>query len=182
MRYLRIPSSRLKVLAPLLIPFILLQGCASHFTTFRDPDTNAAITRMVGNRLAGGIPSLELNAQRYEKSGQISYSLIVRYSGMALLEIPAGETLFIIIKENRTALAGKGSEGRRNTLSVGLFEEVAYYHEVDPGIIQMMAEANDVQVEVKGSTSTSKRYFSKNNMLRFQEFYTRYVHGQTPHP
>jgi hypothetical protein len=166
----------------LLIAVLLLPGCAGNFITFKDPDSNANITRMNGNKLSGGITSVELNAQRFEKQGQVSYSLFVRYLGPALIEIPPGETLFIIIKEQHKGISGRGSKGNRHPLSIGLVEEVAYYHDLDPRIIRMIADAEEVQVEVKGSTGKVERYFNKKNFLRFKEFCDLYMGDATQSP
>lgn len=152
-----------------------LSGCASKFISFKDPETNAEITRMSGNRLSGGISLVELNAQRYEKSGDISYSLFIRYAGPSYLEITPGKSLVIIIDGNRFEIIGKGSEDHRNYISIGLVEEIAYYHNMEPEFIRLLCEAYNVHVEVKGSTTSIRRYFNNDNFSKFNEFYKRYI-------
>jgi hypothetical protein len=172
-------SYRVNKLFLFILMNIFLSGCASHFISFTDESSNATIVRMNGNRLAGGMSSLELNAQRFEKEGQISYSLFIRYSGLFFLNIDQGKSLLLIIDGQPTQITGSGSNGRRNYISIGLVEEVAYYHNIEPDLIRKIAYAKQVEIEVQGSTTVLKRYFKTKNLLIFKEFYNSYMEKTT---
>ena len=154
---------------------VIFSACSAHFVSFIDESTNAHIVRMNGNKLAGGISSLSLNVQRFEKDGQTTYSLFIIYSGPFLLNIEPGKTLTVIIDGKPNVINGSGSERHRNRVSPLTVEEIAYYHDIEPGLIRQMAYAKEVKIEVKGSSETMNRYFREKNFARFREFYSQYV-------
>jgi len=160
-----------------IVLFMIITGCAATITSFTDKDTNAHITRMRGNRLSGGFTSVELNAQRFEKNDAPTYSLIIVYSGPTFISIDSGKTLSLFIDGNQHDLQGKGSSQNRNTISIGLVEEKAYYHEVDPGLIRSLAHAKEVEVEIHGAGKVLKRHFKAKNFFAMREFYDLFVAG-----
>jgi hypothetical protein len=164
---------RLCILSLLITLF--LTSCASHLISFRDEETNAYITRMRGNRLAGGFTSVELNAQKFEKEGNLSYSLIIVYSGPAYLNIDPGKSLVLIIDGERHEITGSGSGKHREFVSFGLVEETAYYHDIDPDLIRRISQAKKIDVELHYSTKALKRYLTTKNINRFKEFYNTYI-------
>ena len=165
----------MNTIASYILILFLMSGCASPFTSFTDEETKNHIVRMNGNRLAGGITSLELNAQQFSKNNQITYSLFIVYAGPIFLNVGPGKTLTLIIDGQRNEIDGSGSEKHRNVLSLGLVEEVAYYHDLEPSLIKRLAYAKEVEVEVQGSAKTLKRYFKKKNFSRFKEFCDLYM-------
>jgi len=156
-------------------PFICLSGCASSIVSFTDKTTDAQIVRMSGNRLAGGIAGVELNAQRFEKGNEHSYSLIVIYTGPAFINIKAGKTLVLSIDGIRHEFQGSGSGQNQHIISIGLIEEKAYYHDLTPDIFRMLAYAREVEVEILGSGKIVNRHFKEKNFLNFREFYDHYI-------
>lgn len=172
----------LELLALCLSAALFFSGCAAPFANFKDKDTNADITRMNGNRLAGGISYVELNAQRFEKDGIISYSLLVRYAGPIFINIESGKSLVLIIDGLSKEIGGTGSNGHRNILSLGVVEEIAYYHNLEPDLMKQIAYAKKVDVEIHGSAGSLKRYFNTNNFLKFQAFCELYVNKATDTP
>ena len=165
----------------ILMLFFML-GCASSFTSFTDEETKNHIVRMNGNRLAGGISSIELNVQQFTKDNLTSYSLFIVYSSPVFLNIGPGKSLTLIIDGQRNEIAGSGSDKHRNIVSLGLVEEIAYYHDLEPSLIKRLAYAKEVEVEVQGSTKTLKRYFKKNNFSKFKEFCNLYMDKTAVHP
>ena len=158
-----------------MILFLLSAGCAATTVSFFDQDSQAYISRMRGNRLAGGITTVELNGQRFDKGGSPSYSLIIVYSGPTFINIGAGKTLVLIIDGQRFEIPGQGSEKNRTTLSIGLIEEKAYYHDLAPDLVRMLAYSREVEVEITGSSKVLNRHFKEKNFINFREFYELYV-------
>jgi hypothetical protein len=164
-----------KIILSLMILF-LMAGCAhTTYSIFTDKETNAHIVRMNGNRLSGGISYVALDPQRYEKQGQISYSLIIKYQGPSFMNIGSGKSLVIIFDGQRKELTGIGSEGHREIVSLGLVNEAAYYHDIEPDLIRRLAYAKKVVIEVHGSPDVLTRYFKEKNLSNMKEFYDHYV-------
>ncbi len=163
--------------APLCIAMaaFYLVGCAATFSSFTDESTKAHIVRMTGNRLSGGLWKAELDAQRYEKDGLISYSLFVVYSGPVFLNIEPGKSLTLLIDGKSIAIEGSGSARHRLFISPGLVEEIAYYHNIDKDLVRSIADANHVTVEVRGTKSVLERSFKKKNFNNFKAFYKNYL-------
>jgi hypothetical protein len=177
----RISFDRLGLFVLFLMTTLFISECAPSFSTFKDDNSSAMITRMNGNRLAGGISFVELNAQRFEKEGIISYSFILRYAGPTYINIEPGKSLVLIIDGLNKEISGTGSKGHRNIVSLGLVEETAYYHDLEPDLIRQIANANHVDVEIHGSTNILKRYFSKQNLLKFKTFCELYLNNKAMH-
>jgi hypothetical protein len=170
-----------KLIVSLTIVF-LLTGCGhTTLSIFTDRETNAHIVQMNENRLSGGISYVALDAQRYEKEGQISYTFIIKYQGLSFINIDAGKSLVIIFDGQRNELAGRGSEKYRGIVSLGLVKETAYYHDIDPDLIRKLAYAKKIVVEVHGSTDALTRYFNEKNLSNLKEFYDHYVDTRTIH-
>ncbi len=169
------PRGRMAILFSCLLCVSLVSGCSATITTFFDEDTNAGFVRMKGNRLAGGITNVELNAQRFEKNDRPSYSLILIYSGPVFLNIGVGSTLVLRIDDTRFELSGSGSERYRTVVSVGLVEEKAFYHDVDPTLFKLLAHAREVTIEVHGEKTVLERHFKSRNFQGFKKFYDLYV-------
>jgi len=140
-----------------------------------DQGSRAQISRMSGNRLAGGLTSVELNGQRFDKGEGLTYSLIVVYAGPSFIGIGEGKTLVLVIDGLRLEVAGSGSGKNQATLSVGVIEEKAYYHDIDPDLIRMLAYATEVEVEIIGTRKTLNRHFKEKNFTNFREFYELHV-------
>lgn len=175
---------RIGILALCIVVNLFLSGCAAPFTSFTDESTTAHIVRMNGDRLAGGISSIQLNAQRFEKEGKVSYSLFIVYSGPTFLIIGPGKSLVLIIDGARHEISGGGSEQHRNVISIGLVEETAYYHDLEPELFYRIASAKKVDVEVHGSDSVVTRSFKKKNFSKFKVFCDLYMDKaiNTPNP
>jgi hypothetical protein len=158
------------------LAFVMITcGCAATITSFTDDISKADIVRMTGNRLGGELRAVELNVQRYEKKGQISYSLFVVSTGPTLIMIDPGKSLVLEIDGVRKEISGSGSQRHRGVLSLGLAEEVAYYHDVDQELIRSIAYAKKVDVELHGSGKVLNRYFKKKNINNFRLFYDTYI-------
>ena len=162
---------RWKILLCTLLIALLLYGCAATISSFTDETTRAHIVRMSGNRLSGGIWKVELNAQRYEKDGQVSYSLIMVYTGPLFLIIEPGKSLTLAIDDKNIEIEGSGSERHRELISPGLVEEITYYHNLDKELIRNIAYAHQVTVKVQGTKGMLERYFKKKNFSNFKKFY-----------
>jgi hypothetical protein len=164
-----------KILSSLTI-LLLVTGCGhTTYSFFNDKKSNTHIVRMNGNRLAGGIRYVALDAQRYEEGGQISYSLIIRYQGPLFINIDSEKPLVIIIDGQRNELTGRGSKGHQHHVSLGVINESAYYHGIKPGFIKKLAYAKKIVVEIHGSTDILTRYFKEKNLSNLKEFYHHYV-------
>ena len=150
---------------------LILCGCTATIRSFHDEATKASIVRLSGNRLAGSIWRLELDTQRHEKAGRISYSLFVVYSAPLLVTIEPGKTLALTIDGRRTEFEGSGSTRHRVLVSPGLVEETAFYHDIDRERIREIAYAHQIIVEVRGSNSVIQRHFTERNFNSFKMFY-----------
>jgi len=160
------------ILYGLMILFFITGCAATPIISFTDESTNAHFVRMKDNGLAGGIGLIQLNAQRFEKKGEISFSLFVVYTGPNFIYIGSGKSLMLIIDGQRNELAGMGSEKHRNIIFLGVVEETASYHDIDPDLIRRLANAKQVEVYVKGSTDVLERHFKKINFNNFKNFYS----------
>lgn len=158
-----------------LLACLMLQGCGTSITAFTDKGSHAEIIRMRGNRLAGGITSVELNVQRYEKREAPSISLIVIYTGPFFLNLEEGKSLALTIDGTRVDISGAGSCQHREHVSLGLIQETAYYHEIDPEMIRSIAYAHQVHVELSGSSGVVRRHFNDGNFRHFKEFFERHI-------
>ena len=154
---------------------LFLCGCTATVHSFNDGKTNAHVERMNGNRLSGGVWRLELDAQRYEKAGQATYSLFVIYSGPGFVAIESGKSLSLTIDGRRAEIDGSGSARHREFVLPGLVEETAFYHDIDTEMIREIAYAHEVTVEIKGTNSVLQRYFKEKNFSNFQLFYENIV-------
>lgn len=148
-----------------------MTGCSSSLVSFRDGASSADIVRMRGSRLAGGLCFVALNAQRFEKAKTVSYSLFVVYAGPTFLNIDNGRSLVLDIDGQRQELSGQGSERHRAIVSLGLVEEKAYYHDIDPDLIRRLAYAKKVEVMVLGSQDAVRRKFKVEHFRDFRKFY-----------
>ncbi len=163
-----------------MLLLVLISGCAPAITSFTDQTTNARIVRMNGNRLAGGLTGVELNAQQFEKDGILTYSLVVKYTGPTFIHIDPGQSLILTIDGTRYELQGRGSDQNQRQISIGLVEEKAYYHDLERDLFHRLAYAGDVEVEIRGTQKTLNRSFKKINFTNFKEFYDHYVSLQIP--
>jgi hypothetical protein len=160
-----------RILTVLLISVALFMNGCARIASFRDDSTGADIIRLTGNKLTGhGIARVELNVQQYGKKGTFTYSLIVVHAGPQYLDIPEGPSLVVEIDGIRKGISGRGSERHRVFVTPFLVEETAYYHDIDPGLIQSIASAKQVRIEVHGSQGVVRRDFSKINFNKFKEF------------
>jgi len=151
--------------------FLLVTGCSSSIVVFRDEDTKARFVRMTGSRLDGGLSFVALNAQRFEKAEDVSYSLYVFYAGPIFINIDQGKTLILDIDGEVFELVGNGSERYRTFVVPGLVEEKAYYHDVNLDLIKKLAYAEKVEVMLHGSSKLLKRHLAKRHIEQFREFY-----------
>jgi len=135
---------------------------------------------MSGNRLAGGFKTLELNAQRFLKEGNPSFSLFVVYRGPSFMEVAAGQSLVLEIDGRRVELNGRGSKDHRVPISIGLVEETSYYHDVAPDLLRDLASSTEVTVVLRGDSGTLKRRFSKKNFEAFRRFWEQAGSGLDP--
>ncbi|MGD0209807.1 MAG: hypothetical protein ABSC14_02360 [Desulfomonilia bacterium] len=166
-----------KIILGIIIILFFITGCGHHtfYYIFTDKGTDAHFVRMRGNKLSGGICLIELDAQRFEKKDQVSYSLFIVYAGPFFINIKSGKSLVLIIDDQRHEISGKGSESHRNIVSPGLVEEKAYYHDIEPDFMRKLAYAKKIEVEVIGSTDVIKRYFEEKNLSNLKEFYNHYT-------
>lgn len=169
-----------KVFYPVLVLALLLYGCAARIHSFTDDATSARIERMSGNRLAGGMWRLELDAQRHEKGRQVSYSLFVVYSGPVFAAIEPGKTLALTIDGRKIGIEGSGSAGHRDVILPGLVEETAFYHDIDRQLIHEITYAQRVTVEVRGTSFVLQRHFKERNFTSFRAFYENIVSRDAP--
>lgn len=152
---------------------VFLAACTPRIDSFTDPASSAGFLRMRGNRLSGGISTVELNAQRFVKASATSYSLAVVYRGPGRLGIGPGATLALTVDDEVVELDGRGSGDACIVISPGVVEETAYYHNVDLSLIERIAAAREVGVEVRGKDTTLRRHFTRRNFEAFLDFVAR---------
>lgn len=159
-----------------LVIFLILicfAGCSPSIISFNDKDIKANFVRTRGSRLEGGFSFVSINAQRFEKKDNVSYSLFVVYAGPYFINIEEGKTLVLVIDGQRFELKGKGSKKHRGYVSIGLVEEKAFYHDVVPDIIRRLSSALHVDIEIIGSKDKLKRHLGEKDMNNFRMFYDR---------
>jgi hypothetical protein len=158
-------------------------GCASYLAsysvkTMNDEFDGYTINRMQKNRLGGGIllgSIVDLNVQKFVKDSLVVYSLIVRYEGHDWLFIQNGESLILLVDNERIGLVGDGSVSHRDVLSGGLVKEQAWYDNITPEQLKKIAYATEVKIKIIGSQYHAERYFTSQNFQNFQQFYSEYV-------
>lgn len=173
---------------------IAIFSCAPiipNIVTAHDDFEGFTTNRMVGNRLKlynvpdfaiimlGSTPTiLFLDAQRYiSKEGDISYSLIVDYSGPNWLFIKSGESLILLIDNEPIKLSGTGSSIYRDVTNVVgdiRINERSIYP-ISPDLLKKIAYASDVQVKLIGEKLYHKAQFDSSNFDRFKEFVEKFV-------
>lgn len=150
---------------------VCMAGCSSSIVSFTGQDMETHFVRTRGSRLSGGFSFVSLNAQRFEKRDEISYSLYIVYAGPTFINIAEGKSLTLIINGQRYELTGKGSEHHREVVSIGLVEEVAFYHDIVPDIIRRLSSAWQVVVEIRGSEDILRRHLGEKDINDFKMFY-----------
>jgi len=160
-----------KAIFPIALLAFHLCGCAATIHSFTDDSTKASIVRMGGNRLAGGLWRLELDAQRHEKGGRVSYSLFVVYCGPGFITMEPGKSLVLTIDGRKAAIEGSGSARHREPIMPGLVEETSFYHDINRELIREIAYAHHITVEVRGMNSVLQRHFTERNFISFRSFY-----------
>jgi hypothetical protein len=153
-------------------------SCAPAVKSFTDPSGTAEFHRMSANRLSGGFFTLDLNAQCCIRQGVPSYSLMAVYRGPSFLNVEPGETLVLDVDGRRTEFFGRGSRDHRVRVFIGLVEETAFYHDVDPALFGALGEAGAVKVVLRGSSAVVSRHFGPKNFKAFKEF--SLVYGPRP--
>lgn len=150
---------------------VLAAACSHHVITITPPGSEARIIRMVGNRIPGGIDTVEFNAQRFAKGAESSYSLIVVYRGSKPPGIGPGKTLRITLDDTSYEFTGNGSQ--RSTIIPGVVEETAFYHDIDPSILIRLAGTKTAAIEISGRARTITRRLTAKNLKAFNDFMIR---------
>jgi hypothetical protein len=160
-----------------------LIGCGASLSTIKtikDEFEGHTIDRMYSNYLSGGVPllddaTIELNVSRFEsKLGNVSYSLIVRYSGEGWLFIDEGNSLILLIDGESISFMGDGSISSRKVIMGSIVEEFAYY-ETSTDMIKKIANAQEVRIKIKGK-GKRERHFSKTNFDNFKKFANNHIY------
>ncbi len=165
----------------LIMIFSIISSCGhlSTIKTIHDDFEGYTIHRMTENVLAGGLPiygaTIRLNAQQFEtKDGEITYSVIVRYTGDSWLFIQDGESLMMLIDGESLNLSGDGSLSHRNTILGAGVEEMAWYP-ISADDFRKIAYAKEVKLKIKGSQYFAERKFRQANFNNFKKFITKYM-------
>jgi len=164
---------------------LLLTGCAGpqapDVTTHIDHATGLRTDLMGENLLEGKGPPRELlwlNASRvYRNYSDAQYYLEVQYMAKedaGYLEIPAGETLTVLIDGQPLKFSGTGGANMRKPYKDQLVREVAIYPATRIQL-QKIALGRDVKVQVRGNNGLLEREFNKDNQERFRQFVTRFA-------
>jgi len=163
---------------------ILLVSCGASLSSIKkttDEFEGHTIDRMYSNYLSGGIPilddaTIELNVSRFEsKLGNVSYDLIVRYSGEGWLFISEGNSLILLIDGESYSFTGDGSSSSRKVIMGSVVQEFAFY-QTDTDMINKIANAQEVKVKIKGSNGAKERHFSKANFDNFKKFANSHIY------
>ena len=132
------------------------------------------VDTMTGNRL-GDDEGYELNAARYSgKDGTVNYALGVFYSGEQWMFIEPGVSLILWVDSHRFGLKGQGSLRDRKSMGNGYVREIAKYP-VAPEILQKMATAGAVKIQIIGRNFVTQKFFTSQNLENFREFVDTYV-------
>jgi len=171
---------RVRLIVLIAVSSLLFVGCATSplspykVITRHDKFDRYTTNSMTGN-LLGGELRLELNAARHSaKDGAVNYALVVRYYGSNFIFIKPGESLILLIDGQRIGLKGQGSMRHRRTLENGMASELAKYP-ATPELLKKIANANQVDVKIKGSDFLAENYFIKQNFDNFKKFVNAYV-------
>ena len=164
---------------------MLLAGCATRqapdVTTHIDQTSGLRTDLLGDNLLEGKGPPRELlwlNASRvYRNYSDAQYYLEVQYMAKedaGYLEIPAGETLTVLIDGQPLKFSGTGGANMRKPYKDQLVREVAIYPATRIQL-QKIALGRDVKVQVRGNNGLVEREFAKDNQERFRQFVTRFA-------
>ncbi len=164
---------------------ILLAGCATQrppVTTYIDPVTRARTDLMAENMLESPDPIREivwLNASRMFKSARdFQYFLEVDYMARretGFLEIPPGETLVISADGQEMKFSSSGSLNSRKELKEEVSERAIYPASGEQ--LRTIANAQKVEVSIRGRSGMVQRTFTPENTERFRQFVGKYVTG-----
>lgn len=165
------------------IYFILLLfiGCTHyHIRTYHDEFDNYTYISMYLNKLGhdrGIYTNIELNLQRTEKNGNYGYILGCHYEARDWLFIDSGESLIMLIDNERIGFEGAGSLEHRDAYGSNI-NELAIYR-IIPDQIKKIAYANEVKIRIKGKYYI-ECYFTDINFDNFRRFYQEYVENTSP--
>lgn len=164
---------------------ILLAGCATQrpsVTTYIDPVTRARTDLMSENMLETPEPIREivwLNASRmFRNARNYQYYLEVDYMARretGFLEIPPGETLVIVADGQELKFTGSGSLNSRKELKEEVTERAIYAASGEQ--LRTIANAEKVEVSIRGRSGMVQRTFTPENTQRFRQFVGKYVTG-----
>lgn len=164
---------------------ILLTGCATQrpsVTTYIDPVTRARTDLMSENMLETPEPIREivwLNASRIFRSARdYQYYLEVDYMARretGFLEIPPGETLVIVADGQEMKFTGSGGLNNRKELKEEVTERAIYPASGEQ--LRTIANAEKVEVSIRGRSGMVQRTFTPENTQRFRQFVGKYVTG-----
>jgi hypothetical protein len=118
-----------------------------------------------------------LNASRmFKNARQYQYYLEVDYMARretGFLEIPPGETLVIAADGQELKFSGSGSLNSRKELAEEVTERAIYLASGEQ--LRAIANAENVQVSIRGRSGMVQRTFTPENAERFRQFVAKYV-------
>jgi hypothetical protein len=163
-----------------IILSILLVGCISTPTYQIDDMTDIIDGRGSIQLIENHIPLLigadvEFNAEKFiARDGNVYYNIVLRVVSYNRLFIEEGESLVIFADGTRIGFSGDGSANDRETRDDGAVEETAFY-DVTPEQLNLIANAKDVRIEIKGAEFSFKRKFIPENFTNLKRFIAEYV-------
>jgi len=155
---------------------LLAAGCApaeSYRVEVLEPGFDGTRTwRGAGNRLAARgstAAPLELNLERVERLRQPAQSfLLVEYGGVDWLRIRDAESLLLRADADSVLLSPQGAAERQVLRGTQPVERRRY--PVTAEQLRRVADAQAVQVVVRGATRSESRFFSPENFERLRAF------------
>ncbi len=122
---------------------------------------------------------LDLGASFADVDGQRNYWLRATYGGEEFLLVEPGESLVLWLDGRRLGLTGDGSVENRSRDSNGERRstpcvETAHYF-VTADVLERIADAQEVEVELRGTQDSIRGRFASRNREVFREFVARFI-------
>ena len=122
-------------------------------------------------------PCLEFNLQKYINSKYDTYYwLKIYYLGDNWCFIPEGESLILLVDNEKIIFTGKGSWDYRNAVRGGVIELASY--SITPAIIKKLSEAKIIEMQLSCDHYNKQATLKPDNIANIKQFYMEQVKNE----
>jgi hypothetical protein len=116
--------------------------------------------------------SVDFNLERHITKDVADFDICIWYQNSDWLFIEKGESLILLIDNEKISLTGEGSARNRDVYSGSGISELAFY-KIDKELIKKLATAKNVEFQIIGKYAVDCK-FTKENMERAKDFYNKF--------